>query len=47
MTEIVSGGAKGMDTFAREYTLAKGLKFTEAEPMGQYKFKQKGDRDNR
>ena len=28
-TEIVSGGAKGVDTFAREYALAKGLKLTE------------------
>ena len=27
--EIVSGGAKGMDTCAREYALAKGLKLTE------------------
>ena len=31
-TEIVSGGAKGIDTCAREYAIAKGLKFTEFLP---------------
>lgn len=30
--EIVSGGAKGVDTCAREYALAKGLKLTEFLP---------------
>ena len=34
-TEIVSGGAKGMDTCAREYALAKGLKLTEFLPEYQ------------
>lgn len=28
-TEIVSGGAKGVDTSAREYALAHGIKLTE------------------
>ena len=32
ITEIVSGGAKGVDTYAREYALAKGLKLTEFLP---------------
>lgn len=31
-TEIVSGGAKGIDTCAREYALAHGLKLTEFLP---------------
>ena len=31
-TEIVSGGAKGIDTCAREYALAKGLRLTEFLP---------------
>ncbi len=31
-TEIVSGGAKGIDTCAREYALANGLKLTEFLP---------------
>lgn len=31
-TEIVSGGAKGVDTCAREYALTKGLKLTEFLP---------------
>ena len=31
-TEIVSGGAKGVDTCAREYALAHGLKLTEFLP---------------
>ena len=31
-TEIVSGGAKGVDTCAREYALANGLKLTEFLP---------------
>lgn len=31
-TEIVSGGAKGVDTSAREYALANGLKLTEFLP---------------
>lgn len=30
--EIVSGGEKGIDTCAREYALAKGLKLTEFLP---------------
>lgn len=29
VTEIVSGGAKGIDTCAKEYALANGLKLTE------------------
>lgn len=32
VTEIVSGGAKGVDTCAREYALAHGLKLTEFLP---------------
>ena len=32
VTEIVSGGAKGIDTCAREYALANGLKLTEFLP---------------
>lgn len=31
-TEIVSGGAKGIDTCAREYALSHGLKLTEFLP---------------
>ena len=31
-TEIVSGGAKGVDTSAREYALAHGIKLTEFLP---------------
>jgi len=31
-TEIVSGGARGVDTCAREYALAHGLKLTEFLP---------------
>jgi hypothetical protein len=31
-TEIVSGGAKGVDTSAREYAAANGLKLTEFLP---------------
>lgn len=31
-TEIVSGGAKGIDTSAREYALANGIKLTEFLP---------------
>lgn len=31
-TEIVSGGAKGIDTCAKEYANAKGLKLTEFLP---------------
>ncbi|MBQ9859707.1 MAG: DUF2493 domain-containing protein [Clostridia bacterium] len=31
-TEIVSGGAKGIDTCARDYALAHGLKLTEFLP---------------
>ena len=34
-TEIVSGGAKGVDTCAREYVSAKGLKLTEFLPEYQ------------
>ena len=32
VTEIVSGGAKGIDTCAREYAHQKGLKLTEFLP---------------
>ena len=35
VTEIVSGGAKGIDTCAREYTHQKGLKLTEFLPEYQ------------
>lgn len=31
-TEIVSGGAKGVDTSAREYALTHGIKLTELLP---------------
>lgn len=31
-TEIVSGGAKGVDTCAREYALANGIPLTEFKP---------------
>ena len=37
VTELVSGGAKGVDTCAREYALAHGLKLTEFLPdYGRY-----------
>lgn len=32
VTELVSGGAKGIDTCAREYALSHGLKLTEFLP---------------
>ena len=32
VTEIVSGGAKGIDACAREYALANGIKLTEFLP---------------
>lgn len=32
MTEIVSGGAKGIDSCAKEYALANGVKLTEFLP---------------
>ena len=32
VTEIVSGGAAGIDTFAREYAVANGIKITEFLP---------------
>lgn len=32
VTEIVSGGARGVDTSAREYALANGIKLTEFLP---------------
>ena len=32
VTEIVSGGARGIDTCAREYSLTKGIKLTEFLP---------------
>ncbi len=32
VTEIVSGGARGIDTCAREYAMAHGLKLTEFLP---------------
>lgn len=35
VTEIVSGGAKGVDTCAREYAVAKKLKLTEFLPEYQ------------
>lgn len=31
-TEILSGGAKGVDTSAREYAISHGLKLTEFKP---------------
>lgn len=37
ITEIVSGGAKGIDTCAREYALSHGIKLTEFLPeYGKY-----------
>ncbi len=38
--EIVSGGAKGVDTCAREYAIAHGIKLTEFLP--QYKLYGRG-----
>ncbi len=32
VTEIISGGARGVDTCAREYALANGIKLTEYLP---------------
>lgn len=32
VTEIISGGAKGIDTCAREYALSHGIKLTEFLP---------------
>jgi len=32
VTEIISGGARGVDTCAREYALAQGIKLTEFLP---------------
>ena len=32
VTEIVSGGARGVDLCAKEYALANGIKFTEFLP---------------
>ena len=32
VTEIISGGAKGVDTLAREYALANGIKLNEFLP---------------
>lgn len=32
VTEIVSGGAKGVDTCAKEYALSRGIKLTEYLP---------------
>lgn len=32
VTEIISGGARGVDTSAREYALANGIKLTEFLP---------------
>ena len=32
VTEIISGGAKGVDTCAREYALSHGIKLTEFLP---------------
>lgn len=31
-TEIISGGAKGVDTCAREYAISHGIKLTEFKP---------------
>lgn len=31
-TEIISGGAKGIDTCAREYAVSHGIKLTEVLP---------------
>ena len=37
VTEIVSGGARGVDTSAKEYALAHGIKLTEFLPeYGKY-----------
>ena len=35
VTEIVSGGAKGIDTCAREYAVSNGIKLTEFLPEYQ------------
>lgn len=32
VTEIISGGARGIDTCAREYALSHGIKLTEIRP---------------
>ena len=32
VTEIVSGGAKGVDLYAKEYAIKRGLKFSEFLP---------------
>lgn len=32
VTEIISGGAKGIDTCAREYAISKGIQLTEYLP---------------
>jgi len=32
VTEIVSGGAAGVDTIAKEYALSRGIKYTEFLP---------------
>lgn len=32
VTEIISGGARGIDTCAREYAISKGIKLTEYLP---------------
>lgn len=32
VSEIISGGAKGVDTCAKEYALSRGLKLTEFLP---------------
>jgi len=40
VTEIVSGGAKGIDSCAREYANASGIKLTEFLP--EYKIYGKG-----
>ena len=33
VTEIVSGGARGVDTLAREYAVSRGIKLTEFLPQ--------------
>jgi len=37
-TEIISGGARGIDTFAKDYARVHGMKLTEFRPdYGRYK----------
>ena len=39
-TEIISGGAVGVDSLAREYAIENGIKFTEIKP--EYNLYKKG-----